>query len=44
MNAEKTHTGNCLMGTGEVQMFQMNQSHNNNVTNVNRQHTDGLNE
>ena len=32
------------MGTGEEQMFQMNQSHNNDVMNVNGCCTDRLNE
>ena len=41
---EKTHMGNFLMGTSEVWTFQMNQLHNNDVTNVNRQCTDRLNE
>ena len=35
--------GNFLMGTSDVQMFGMNQSHNNDVMNMNRQHTDVLN-
>ena len=33
---EKQHMGNFLMGTGEVHMFQMNQLHNDDVTNINR--------
>ena len=32
------------MGMNEVQTFQMNQSHNDDITNVNGQHTDRLNE
>ena len=41
---EKQHMGNFLMETGEVQTFQMNQLHNNDVMNVNGQWIDGLNE
>ena len=36
--------GNFSLGRGEVQTLQMNQSHNNNIMNVNRWWTDGLNE
>ena len=36
--------GNFSMGTGEVLMLQMNQLHNDDVTNMNGQWTDGLNE
>ena len=36
--------GNFLMAMSEVQMFQTNQPHNHDVTNMNRQHMDGLNE
>ena len=31
----KTQTENFSIGTGEVQMFQTNQLHNNDVMNVN---------
>ena len=29
------HMGNFLMGMGEVLMIQMNQSHNDDITNMN---------
>ena len=32
------------MGTSEVQTFQTNQTDNDDITNMNGQHTDGLNE
>ena len=35
--------GNFLMGMSEVQTFQMNQLHNDDVMNMNGQCTDGLN-
>ena len=44
LTQEKQYTGNNLMGMGEVQTLQMNQSQNDDVINVNRQRTDGLNE
>ena len=31
---EKQHMGNSLMGMNEVQMFHLNQSHNDDVMNV----------
>ena len=37
-------TENFLMGTSKVQTFQTNQSHNNDITNMNGLHTDRLNE
>ena len=35
MNMRKMHMGNFSMGMSEIQMFQMNQSHNDDVMNVN---------
>ena len=35
LTQEKHHMGNFLMGMGEVQMLQMNELHNDDVTNVN---------
>ena len=35
LTREKQHTGNFLMGMGKVQTLQMNQSHNDDITNVN---------
>ena len=34
-NMGKTFMGNFLMGMSHVQTFQMNQSHNDDVTNMN---------
>ena len=43
-NMGNTCTRNFLTGMSEVQTYGINQSHNDDVTGMNRQHTDGLNE
>ena len=40
MKTGKTTYGNSLVGLGEVQMYQTNQSYNGDVTNVNGQLSD----
>ena len=44
MSMGKILMGNFSMGMSKVQMFQMNQSHNDDITNMNGRCIDGLNE